>query len=470
MARSYLFYDLETSGLNKCFDQVIQFAAIRTDENLQELERYEFWIKPNFDLVPAPQAFLTHKIELDRLHHGWCEYEAMCEIHRLLNTPDTITVGYNNLGFDDEFLRFSFYRNLLEPYTHQYANRCGRMDIYPMLIIYYLYKSRSLIWPEVSEQVSFKLEHLAQANDLACGMAHDAMSDVQATLALAKRMRGEQSVWDHLVRGFDKQIDMNRLERLPSSDLDCQEGLLIDGSFGYKHAYQSQAIYLGHHYYYHNQLLWLPIDRFSLTAILPSDYPQTTFVIRKRFGELPIILPPLDRFSRYLPQEQKELAAANRAWLKQQAALIAGLANYHRNRRYPEIPNLDLDASLYQLGFWNEQERQACRQFHAVKLEQKLSMSLVMSSPRLRQQAIRILGRNYHQLLETIPALWEKFTEDLAHSKTNGQTVDYQGNPVLSSKAALEEIEQLLTNSALTQIDRQIITKLAKYIQSRPSI
>src|SRR5689334_3451523 len=131
MQKTFLFYDIETTGLNKCFDQVLQFAAIRTDLNLHELERHEINVRLNPDVIPSPQALLTHRIPIHETQQGIPEITAIKKIHALFNQPGTISLGYNTLGFDDEFLRFSFYRNLLEPYTHQYANNCNRMDLYP---------------------------------------------------------------------------------------------------------------------------------------------------------------------------------------------------------------------------------------------------------------------------------------------------------------------------------------------------
>ena len=162
MQRSYLFYDLETTGLDKAFDQVLQFAAIRTDLDLKELERYQFYVKISPDVVPSPWAMITHRIPIldippplagggglkDRRGGTLSELEAIQKIHQLINTPGTISCGYNTLGFDDEFLRFSFYRHLLPPYTHQYANNCSRMDIYPITVMYYLYNNSIIKWPK----------------------------------------------------------------------------------------------------------------------------------------------------------------------------------------------------------------------------------------------------------------------------------------------------------------------------------
>ena len=113
----------------------MQFAALRTTTDFQVLEEHNILVQLNADTVPSPQAMGTHQIPLETLANGLKEYDAIRQIHALFNTPNTVTVGYNTLGFDDEFLRFNFYRNLLAPYQHQYANGCGRMDIFPMMAL-----------------------------------------------------------------------------------------------------------------------------------------------------------------------------------------------------------------------------------------------------------------------------------------------------------------------------------------------
>ena len=99
------------------------------------------------DIVPSPGAFITHRLSEEILSRGMCEYDAAQKIHKILNYPGTVSLGYNTLGFDDEFLRFTFYRNLLDPYTHQYAASCSRMDILPVTAIYRIFKPEVLRWP-----------------------------------------------------------------------------------------------------------------------------------------------------------------------------------------------------------------------------------------------------------------------------------------------------------------------------------
>ena len=104
---NFLFYDIETTGLNKAFDQILQFAAIRTDAQFQERERYQLTIRLRPDIIPSPQASLTHRLTITDMQQGECEFEAIRQIHHWFNQPNTLNLGYNTLGFDDEFLRFS---------------------------------------------------------------------------------------------------------------------------------------------------------------------------------------------------------------------------------------------------------------------------------------------------------------------------------------------------------------------------
>ena len=249
MTDSYLFYDIETTGLSKAFDQVLQFAAIRTDRRLNEIDRHAVTVKLRPDVVPSPTAVLTNRISVTEFSEGLCEYEASEQIHRLMNQPGTTSIGYNTMGFDDEFMRFSFHRNLLPPYTHQYKNGCSRMDLFPIAVIYQLYKKDVLTWPEIDGKLSLKLEHLNSANRLASGQAHDAMVDVAATVELARRFNKEEKMWRYLEGYFNKETDAHRLEELPialkSAAGDHCKGLMVSGEYGPGQNYQIPIISIG---------------------------------------------------------------------------------------------------------------------------------------------------------------------------------------------------------------------------------
>lgn len=454
MQRTYLFYDIETSGLNKCFDQVLQFAAIRTDLKLNELERHEILVKLNADTVPSPQAALVHQLSLAQLQTGICEYAAIREIHRLFNTPGTISIGYNTLGFDDEFLRFSFYRNLLPPYTHQYANNCGRVDLYPITVMYYLFKPEVLSWPIVGEKISLKLEHLNAQNKLVDGRAHDAVHDVVTTLALARLLQQEQKMWEYLHNCFVKKIDAERCEQLSVAFAEYRQALLIDGSYGAENFYSYPAICLGIHSYYKNQSLWLQLDSTRLTETTVATIPETTFICRKRFGEQPLLLPFVERFTRYLSSKRCELVAANINWLQRNHGLFQEIIRYYKEYQYPVVPNLDVDAALYQNGFLNDQEQLMCKKFHEVDLPSKVEMLEQFSNPNLRTQALRVLGRNYPE------ALSDKYRKEF-ESYLHKDMVDYRNQARITPQEVLAEIQQLQESGGLDLTQQKLLTELA---------
>ncbi len=258
---SYLFYDIETTGLNKAFDQVLQFAAIRTDMKLQEIARYHLEVKLRPDMIPSPQAILTHRISIAQSMQGLGEFEAITQIHQLMNQPGTISLGYNTLMFDDELLRFCFHRNLLPPYTHQYKQGCRRMDMLPITNMYYLYKKEILTWPEIEGKPSLRLEHLNAANQLAAGRAHDALVDVEATVELARRFYTESQMWHYVTGYFDKETDRKRIEEIPVNfhSIACSNriGLIVSNEFGSANQYQIPVLFIGNSIPYKNQTLWL---------------------------------------------------------------------------------------------------------------------------------------------------------------------------------------------------------------------
>ncbi|TYT73223.1 exonuclease domain-containing protein [Desulfobotulus mexicanus] len=394
---SYLFYDLETTGLNPAFDQILQFAAIRTDMAFHELERHEIRIRLRPDVLIAPGALITHRIPLDVLGSGELEYDAIRRIHSLLNTRGTLSLGYNTLNFDDIFLRFAFYRNLLPPYTHQFASGCSRMDIFPLTIFFHLFRPEILKWPELEGRVSLKLENLNRENGLASGMAHDAMVDVEATLALAKILASEKDMWEYLVAGFDKKKDGLRQDQLPEafqSSLGIHPyGVLTGSEAGSKNGYQAPVLGLGQSIPYSNQSLWLRLDTEDLQKTDPENPEATSFVIRKRNGEPPFVLPPVSRFWERLFDEKRQLAENNMAWLRSRPDILEAIGKYHRQFRYPEIEGLDPDAALYQKGFLSKAEQVQCSDFHAMDIAGKLAFLPELSTD-LQVLAARLLFRN----------------------------------------------------------------------------
>ncbi len=474
MPRTYLFYDIETTGLNKAFDQVIQFAAIRTDLELKEIERVDMNIKLNNDVVPSPQAFLTHEITLAELDAGLNEYEAINKIHALFNQPGTISIGYNSLGFDDEFLRFAFYHNLLSPYTHQYANDCRRMDLYPMATYYYLYKPEIVNWPEKEGKPSLKLELINAANHFVAGKAHNAMIDVEVTLAFAQRLRQEQKMWDYLCGYFDKAIEQQRISQLPIAFTSAlgrhYHGLYIEGVIGTQNYYQCPVIMLGQHRHYKNQTIWLRLDSPELMQANANNIKETTRSIMKKSAEPGFILPPKARFMHYLGDERFHLMEQNLQWLQANPELLAQIADYYLDYTYPKVANIDVDAVLYQNGFISDYDQKICRSFQQAEIADKVKILDRFHSKALREIGIRILGRHYpHCLPQTLTDEYHEHLQQVFKPTQDIATYDYRGELRLQPQQALQDITNLEYKNDLSASQQTILQELKQHITKQSS-
>jgi len=467
---SYLFYDIETSGLNKAFDQVLQFAAIRTDMALNEIERHNFFVQLRPDVIISPQALIVHQISIADCMDGLCEFEAIQKIHRLLNEPGTISLGYNTLKFDDEFLRFSFYRNLLPPYTHQYAEGCSRMDLLPITTVFYLFKPDVLEWPEYNGKISLKLEKLSKVNRLAKGDAHDAMIDVEATLELARRLSRKKQMWSYLKDSFNKDIDKNRVEKLfdafQSKFGMHKWGLMISAEFGTEQLFQVPILSIGSSLPYSNQSLWLRLDLPELRQTSLESIEETTWVIRKKFGEPGIILPPLPRYWDKLSEERKRIVEENKAWLQENPILFDKVVHYHQEFKYLEIPDLDEDVALYQNGFPSKIDQDLCQQFQIADPDRRLEIIQEFPSSSMKTLASRILFRNYpehapHWMFEEFDQYMQKVNPELPETSL----VDYKGNLRITPLHALHEIQSLREENNLDLQQLSLLEELEEYIQ-----
>lgn len=192
---SFFWHDYETFGTQPRRDWPAQFAGVRTDADLVEIDApVQFHCQPPLDRLPEPEACLLTGLTPQRVaHDGLIEAEFARRIHAELSRPGTIGVGYNSIRFDDEVSRFLFWRNLIEPYGREWQNGCSRWDLLDALRCAWALRPDGLVWPTHPDgRPSFKLEDLSAANGLPHDSAHDALSDVRATLALARKLRQAQ--------------------------------------------------------------------------------------------------------------------------------------------------------------------------------------------------------------------------------------------------------------------------------------
>lgn len=208
MAKTFVFYDLETSGLSPSEDRIMQFAAIRTDLDLEPIgEPYNFLIKLSDDTLPSPSAIKVTGITPQKtIEEGYTEAEAAKIIQEEIFRPDTIVVGYNNVRFDDNFIRFLFWRNYRDAYEWSYQDGRSRWDLLDVVRMFRAIHPAGINWPiDDKGKATNRLELLSKLNGLNHISAHDALSDVEALIGVAKLLKSKSpKLWEWLLKNRDK--------------------------------------------------------------------------------------------------------------------------------------------------------------------------------------------------------------------------------------------------------------------------
>ncbi|MGE0497080.1 MAG: exodeoxyribonuclease I [Ramlibacter sp.] len=233
-SRTFFWHDYETFGAEVRRDRPAQFAGIRTDEALNEIgEPLMLYCQPAPDFLPSPEACLitgiTPQVCLER---GVPEHEFAARIEQALAEPGTIGVGYNSIRFDDEVTRFMFWRNLIDPYAREWQNDCGRWDLLDVVRLTYALRPEGIEWPRHPDgRPSFKLEDLTRANGLTHEAAHDALSDVRATIALARLIRQKQPKLFEFALRLHRKLDVAAELGLPTTQAHAKPFLHASGMF-----------------------------------------------------------------------------------------------------------------------------------------------------------------------------------------------------------------------------------------------
>lgn len=471
--RQFLFYDFETTGLNPVFDRALQFAGVCTDAQFSPLATHQWRLPLPPGIVPHPEATLVHKIPLKKWQRGELEYPVFQQMHALFNTPGTTNLGYNSLAFDDLFLRFAFFRNLLPVYTHQFANGCSRMDMYPIALMFWAFnKAPNFTWPtKETGRPSFKLADLKEANQLADGLAHDALVDVNATIALARKLReANGDFWDQTSSFFDKAHDRQRIASCSTTvkigGVEYPVGFMMKRVHSYYDHFLAPVVYLGDHKTYTNQTLWLRLDKL-LPPFTKDTIEISTSIVRKKAGEATIFL-PLDFENCHElvrpPVLQEMLDSVN--YLGNNPELFRAIIEYYQTQTYEEVENIDAYAALYETGFPTKEEEMLFRRFHAAKPAEKMAVAMEIRNPVFQELAIRIIGHNFPKHLNKHgKECFEKYLRATLDADT--APIDYRGQRALSIPEALDEVERLRYKKQ-NPADQKMLKDLDKWYRGYP--
>ena len=470
---NYLFYDFETTGQNPCFDQAVRLAIIETDTHFNIVNKHNIDIQLRNDILPHPKALLVNKLNIEDLQSGQNEYESFQKIHKIFNQPNKISIGYNSLSFDDKFLRFGFYRNLLEPYNHHNPLKGNnfRADLYNMIFIYYLYKNEeSIVWPIINNRLSLRLENINAINNLYQGMSHDAEVDVHVTIELAKKLHSvDTKMWDYLISNFIKNNEINNFNKLPVVNCINEDkyrvGIFISNKMGLKSNYCAPIIYLCDDPKQKSQIYLLRLDQYDFTNFKSNNFADKIDkgIITKKFGEPNFIIPFTDKYFQSINEHIISLAKENLNWIKHNPEGMHDLIRKKKSDKYDIIENIDLDGSLYEFGFFTSDETQHINTFHKTPLLKKSSYIANMPNGRIKELAIRIMGRNYLDYLpEDLSEHYNEYLNSILHQQSDKP--DFRNTLRNDPFILLNETKDLLKKKELDECDLNILNSLKDLI------
>ena len=461
---SFLWHDYETFGAQARRDRPAQFAAIRTDANLNEIgEPINLFCRPANDFLPDPQSCLiTHITPQQCLEQGLAEHEFAARIENALAMSGTIGVGYNTIRFDDEITRFMFWRNLIDPYAREWQNQCGRWDIMDMVRTTYALRPDGINWPLNDEgKPSFRLEHLTAANGISHTAAHDALSDVRATIALAKLIKEKHP------KLFDFCFSLHKKDRVASEiglPFLGKPFLHISGMFGTERGCLAVMWPLAIHPTNKNEVIaWdLQFDpaelqhldiatiqqrMFSKTDALPEGVSRLP-VKSIHLNKSPIVIGNLKTLN-------DEMAARWNIDM-QQVMINADLARDMQSVLHPQLweqvyarPSfeaVDVDEDLYG-GFISSADRKVLNDLRHMTPPQLASASPHFNDQRLSELLFRYRARNFpNSLSSDEQAIWEEHRcARLLDGQANARTVEMYFNEIDQlSENASEEDEHIL--------------------------
>lgn len=415
MADSFLFYDLETFGQDPRRTRVAQFAAIRTDADLNMIDAaVSFYVKPADDLLPSPIATLITGITPQHaLAEGVSEAEAFSRINDLMARPGTCTLGYNTLRFDDEFVRHGLFRNFFDPYEREWRNGNSRWDLLDMLRLVHALRPDGIAWPQREDgATSFKLEHLALANDVRQGDAHEALSDVHATIGMARLFKQAQPrLWEYALKLRDKRFVGSLL------DVDAMQPVLhISMRYPAQRMCAAPVMPIARHPYINNRVIALDLegDIDGLLA-LPAETLAARLYTRAADlaeGEQRVPLkevhlnkvPALVAWNHLRPADHARLGIdvatvdANAARVREAGpALVEKVRQVYGGERVATVS--DVDASLYD-GFLADGDKALMSRLRTSPPAELAGFAERLKDPRMPELLFRYRARNHPQTLD----------------------------------------------------------------------
>ncbi len=426
MTQTFFFYDLETSGLSSRYQRIMQFAGQRTDSDLNPIgEPIDVLVRLSEDILPEPQAVLiTGTTPQKTIEEGVSEPELCKLLMQEIFTPGTITVGFNNVRFDDEFIRHTLWRNFYDPYEWAWADNRSRWDILDLVRMTRALRPDGIEWPIDSDGAATnRLELLSKANNLTHLHAHDALSDVEATIGVAKLIKQKQpKLFDFLLKLRDKK-EVAKVVNLE----DPKPFVYSSGRFGKAVDFTTIALPIAPGSTPGTVLIYdLRFDPSDFSKLTQKDIKARLFASwedRKKEGLQPI--PVKELAYNKCPAVAPTGVLDEAAWKKlnlTQKQIETNLKNLSRDftdktaaayaERDPYPSSADVEGKLYD-GFMNNKDKVRIEVVRSAGEKYLVDFHPEFVDERMDELLLRYKARNFPKSLsEDEQKLWDKYRKD----------------------------------------------------------
>ncbi|MCB4853661.1 exodeoxyribonuclease I [Providencia hangzhouensis] len=406
---TFFIHDYETFGKRPALDRPAQFAGVRTDLDFNIIEEPEvFYCAPADDYLPQPEAVMITGITPQvALSQGVNEAEFAKRIHAAFSVPNTCIMGYNNIRFDDEVTRNIFYRNFYDPYAYSWQQGNSRWDLLDTLRACFALRPEGLQWPENEDGLpSMRLEHLTKANGVAHENAHDAMSDVLATINMAKLLKAAQPrMFDY----FYQLRNKNKISQLIDI-VEITPLVHVSGMFGALRSYVSLVAPLAWHPDNKNAVIMCDLSA-DISPLIELDVQQLRARLYTPKAELagaspvPVKLVHINKCPILAPEKTLRPEDAERTGVDRDLCM----RNLETLRKNPEIRNKlielfsepqvftesdDVYTQIYN-GFFSPSDRSTMDIIRETSPQNLPALELSFEDKRMKELFFRYKARNY---------------------------------------------------------------------------
>ena len=390
---SFVLYDIETTGLVKGFDQIVQLAAVRTDASLTITDRFQIRCRLMPHVVPSPEAMHVTGAGIERLTDPSLpsHFEMVTDIHRVLRGwCPALFLGFNSLSFDEEFLRQAFYQSLHGAYLTN-TQGSARADVLNLCRLTAALRP-DILKPAIDQdgRPVFRLKPLAEANGIHVPLSHDAMADVMTMHALCQLIHARApEVWSQSMR-FSTKANVE-------SFITDEDAFLVSETVGNHHRARV-VIYIGKHstQSIRNYCLDLSADMDALRAMSEDELITVCRsagrpIVTVRSNAAPTLWALYDATPEHLAPFDETEMRQRAAGLRDDRAFLDRLrkAAEAAERAYPPSPHVE--EQLYERGFPPPQDEQLMQRFHAATWEERARLAPPFTDERYRRLALRLV-------------------------------------------------------------------------------